>query len=307
VGGRTEEALGDAASGHRKLRRDRRERHLPLGGGDARLEGPIGAGSGCPSLGPAVPGPPEGRADPPSPPRLPSARRRLAPVSRATPLLGSSPRRPSAFEPRSSRETSDCARPGLFTPSGEWRREVGGARESNLLALRLDLQSLPGPEGRRQPERRPRGRQGPREAHLNGDLGAQGPPRVFFGPYPATKASCGRWVFFPSSSSAARRESRRKAEKPGGWAPGPPGQVEVANQAICRRRNRNARTGSEYQEGAFGTGPGRGPQNVSRACRIMGDHRDSLDEPRRAFQVGGDSATIEQSHGPRGPDPNRVR
>ena len=46
--------------------------------------------------------------------------------------------------------------------------------------------------------------------------------------------------------------------------------------------------------------------NVSKACRIMGYHRDSFYEIRRAFQVGGVSALIEQKRGPRGPHPNRV-
>lgn len=47
-------------------------------------------------------------------------------------------------------------------------------------------------------------------------------------------------------------------------------------------------------------------QNVSRACRIMGYHRDSFYEIRRAFQVGGVAALVEQKRGPRGPHPNRI-
>ena len=47
-------------------------------------------------------------------------------------------------------------------------------------------------------------------------------------------------------------------------------------------------------------------QNVSKACRIMGDHRDTFYEVRRAFQVGGVAALVEQRRGPRGPHPNRV-
>jgi transposase InsO family protein len=46
--------------------------------------------------------------------------------------------------------------------------------------------------------------------------------------------------------------------------------------------------------------------NVSRACQIMGYHRDSFYEIRRAFQVGGVAALVEQRRGPRGPHPNRV-
>lgn len=46
--------------------------------------------------------------------------------------------------------------------------------------------------------------------------------------------------------------------------------------------------------------------NVSKACRIMGYHRDSFYEIRRAFQVGGTAALVEQRRGPRGPHPNRV-
>lgn len=46
--------------------------------------------------------------------------------------------------------------------------------------------------------------------------------------------------------------------------------------------------------------------NVSRACRIMGYHRDTFYEIKRAFQVGGVHALVEQKRGPRGPHPNRV-
>src|SRR5207245_7884240 len=47
-------------------------------------------------------------------------------------------------------------------------------------------------------------------------------------------------------------------------------------------------------------------QNVAKACRIMGFHRDTFYEVRRAFQVGGVAALVEQKRGPRGPHPNRV-
>src|SRR5215510_8060239 len=46
--------------------------------------------------------------------------------------------------------------------------------------------------------------------------------------------------------------------------------------------------------------------NVSKACRLMGYHRDTFYEVRRAFQVGGVQALVEQRRGPRGPHPNRV-
>jgi transposase InsO family protein len=46
--------------------------------------------------------------------------------------------------------------------------------------------------------------------------------------------------------------------------------------------------------------------NVSKACKIMGYHRDSFYEIRRAFQVGGTGALVEEKRGPRGPHPNRV-
>lgn len=46
--------------------------------------------------------------------------------------------------------------------------------------------------------------------------------------------------------------------------------------------------------------------NVSRACQIMGYHRDTFYEIRRAFQVGGVAALVEEKRGPRGPHPNRV-
>jgi Winged helix-turn helix len=47
-------------------------------------------------------------------------------------------------------------------------------------------------------------------------------------------------------------------------------------------------------------------QNVSKACRLMGYHRDTFYEVRRAFQTGGVAALVEQRRGPRGPHPNRV-
>src|SRR5262245_10681430 len=48
------------------------------------------------------------------------------------------------------------------------------------------------------------------------------------------------------------------------------------------------------------------PGNVSKACRIIGYHRDTFYEVRRAFQVGGVAALVEERRGPRGPHPNRV-
>src|SRR5262245_4242693 len=47
-------------------------------------------------------------------------------------------------------------------------------------------------------------------------------------------------------------------------------------------------------------------QNVAKACQIMGYHRDTFYEVRRAFQAGGVAALVEQKRGPRGPHPNRV-
>jgi transposase InsO family protein len=46
--------------------------------------------------------------------------------------------------------------------------------------------------------------------------------------------------------------------------------------------------------------------NVSKACRIMGYHRDTFYEIRRAFQVNGVAGLIEERRGPRGPHPSRV-
>lgn len=46
--------------------------------------------------------------------------------------------------------------------------------------------------------------------------------------------------------------------------------------------------------------------NVSKACKIMGYHRDTFYEVRRAFQVGGVAALVEQRRGPKQPHPNRV-
>ena len=46
--------------------------------------------------------------------------------------------------------------------------------------------------------------------------------------------------------------------------------------------------------------------NVSKACRIMGYHRDTFYEVRRAFQIGGTAGLVESRRGPQGPHPNRV-
>ena len=46
--------------------------------------------------------------------------------------------------------------------------------------------------------------------------------------------------------------------------------------------------------------------NVSKACQIMGYHRDTFYEVKRAFQNGGVAALVEQKRGPRNPHPNRV-
>lgn len=46
--------------------------------------------------------------------------------------------------------------------------------------------------------------------------------------------------------------------------------------------------------------------NVSRACAIVGYHRASFYEFRRAYELGGVSALIAQKRGPRNPHPSRV-
>lgn len=46
--------------------------------------------------------------------------------------------------------------------------------------------------------------------------------------------------------------------------------------------------------------------NVSKACKLMGYHRDTFYEVRRAFQIGGVAALVEEKRGPRNPHPNRV-
>jgi transposase InsO family protein len=46
--------------------------------------------------------------------------------------------------------------------------------------------------------------------------------------------------------------------------------------------------------------------NVARVCRVMGYHRDTFYEVRRAFQSGGVAALVETRRGPRQPHPNRV-
>ena len=46
--------------------------------------------------------------------------------------------------------------------------------------------------------------------------------------------------------------------------------------------------------------------NVAKACKLMGYHRDTFYEVRRAFQMGGVAALVEQRRGARGPHPNRI-
>lgn len=46
--------------------------------------------------------------------------------------------------------------------------------------------------------------------------------------------------------------------------------------------------------------------NVAKACKIMGFHRDTFYEVRRAFQTGGVASLVEQKRGPRNPHPNRL-
>jgi hypothetical protein len=46
--------------------------------------------------------------------------------------------------------------------------------------------------------------------------------------------------------------------------------------------------------------------NVSKACQLMGYHRDTFYEVRRAFQVGGVAALVAEKRGPRNAHPNRV-
>lgn len=46
--------------------------------------------------------------------------------------------------------------------------------------------------------------------------------------------------------------------------------------------------------------------NVSKACKIMGYHRDTFYEVRKAFKVGGVAALVEQRRGPKHPHPSRV-
>lgn len=46
--------------------------------------------------------------------------------------------------------------------------------------------------------------------------------------------------------------------------------------------------------------------NVAKAAKIMGFHRDTFYEVRKAFQSGGVAALVEHKRGPRNPHPNRV-
>jgi len=46
--------------------------------------------------------------------------------------------------------------------------------------------------------------------------------------------------------------------------------------------------------------------NVAKACKIMGYHRDTFYEVKRAFQIGGVAGLVEKKRGPRQPHPNRV-
>ena len=47
--------------------------------------------------------------------------------------------------------------------------------------------------------------------------------------------------------------------------------------------------------------------NVSKACQLMGYHRDSFYEIKRAFQTAGVAGLVEQKRGPRGPHPKTDR
>jgi hypothetical protein len=46
--------------------------------------------------------------------------------------------------------------------------------------------------------------------------------------------------------------------------------------------------------------------NVAKACKLMGHHRDTFYEVKRAFQVGGVASLVDRKRGPRAPHPNRV-
>lgn len=46
--------------------------------------------------------------------------------------------------------------------------------------------------------------------------------------------------------------------------------------------------------------------NVAKAARMLGYHRDTFYEARKAFQSGGIDALIEQRRGPRSPHPSRL-
>lgn len=46
--------------------------------------------------------------------------------------------------------------------------------------------------------------------------------------------------------------------------------------------------------------------NVSKACKLMGYYRNTFYEVRRAFQIGGVAALVEEKRGPRNPHPDRV-
>ena len=46
--------------------------------------------------------------------------------------------------------------------------------------------------------------------------------------------------------------------------------------------------------------------NVSKACKLMGYHRDTFYEVKRAFQIGGVATLVEQKRGPRNRHPNCV-
>jgi len=46
--------------------------------------------------------------------------------------------------------------------------------------------------------------------------------------------------------------------------------------------------------------------NVSKACKIMGYHRDTFYEVKRAFQNGGVAGLVEKKRGARSPHPNRL-
>src|SRR5690606_21767600 len=87
--------------------------------------------------------------------------------------------------------------------------------------------------------------------------------------------------------------------------PGLRGRLPIAKPPTIRRTQMTALTQSTKRKLSL-LQLAENLGNVSKACKIMGYQRDTFYEVRRAFQVGGVAALVEEKRGPRNPHPNHV-